>query len=447
MTDIAYTVGDTAITVSYQGAQGPGVASGGTTGQVLVKSDSDDYSTEWATLSESDIADLGVYPDATGQAADKIAQTDGADGWTFVASPAASTVTSVNSQTGAVVLSHSDVSAAAESHTHTESEITDLGSYETAGVAATLIATHHGALSTDHDDRYYTEAEVDSALSGKADTSHSHTLSDVTDSGGAAALEVGTTAGTVAAGDHDHTGVYAAASHSHTLSDITDAGTAAASNTGDFATAAQGALADSATQPGDDADTLGSGAATDGQVLTADGAGGAAWEDVSAAGGPYALLGSTTLGSDTATIDVTGIDTSHDALLVVGRLLSDRSGNTTDDVAIYFGGSSSFDTTAGNYIRRIDYLTLGTFTGNDSSAGSCATTNGGNTTPSPFRLTMNGYATPEQRIAIVDGRVSLGTLIWENTSDALERVRVDAVNGTNFKAGSFLKVYGVTYGN
>lgn len=46
----------------------------------------------------------------------------------------------------------------------------------------------------------------------------------------------------------------------------------------DFATAAQGALADTATQPGDDADTLGSGAAADGQVLTADGAGGAAWE-------------------------------------------------------------------------------------------------------------------------------------------------------------------------
>ncbi len=44
---------------------------------------------------------------------------------------------------------------------------------------------------------------------------------------------------------------FAEATHSHTLSDITDAGTAAASDTGDFATAAQGTLADSATQPGD----------------------------------------------------------------------------------------------------------------------------------------------------------------------------------------------------
>lgn len=44
---------------------------------------------------------------------------------------------------------------------------------------------------------------------------------------------------------------FAEATHSHTLSDITDAGTAAASDTGDLATAAQGTLADSATQPGD----------------------------------------------------------------------------------------------------------------------------------------------------------------------------------------------------
>lgn len=61
-------------------------------------------------------------------------------------------------------------------------------------------------------------------------------------------------------------------------------GTAAAEDVGYFATAAQGSLADSAVQPGDDANTLGSGAATDGYVLTADGAGGAAWEAASGGG-------------------------------------------------------------------------------------------------------------------------------------------------------------------
>lgn len=43
----------------------------------------------------------------------------------------------------------------------------------------------------------------------------------------------------------------AAESHTHVLADIADAGTAAASNVGDFATAAQGALADTALQPAD----------------------------------------------------------------------------------------------------------------------------------------------------------------------------------------------------
>src|SRR5690606_38432043 len=48
--------------------------------------------------------------------------------------------------------------------------------------------------------------------------------------------------------------------------------------------AAQGSTADTAVQPGDDAADLGSGVATDGYVLTADGAGGAAWEAVAGSG-------------------------------------------------------------------------------------------------------------------------------------------------------------------
>ena len=45
------------------------------------------------------------------------------------------------------------------------------------------------------------QTDLQTALDGKAATGHTHTLADVTDSGGAAALDVGTTAGTVAAGD------------------------------------------------------------------------------------------------------------------------------------------------------------------------------------------------------------------------------------------------------
>ena len=46
----------------------------------------------------------------------------------------------------------------------------------------------------------------------------------------------------------------AATGHTHTLSEVTDSGTAAAAATTDFATAAQGALADTAVQPGDPVD-------------------------------------------------------------------------------------------------------------------------------------------------------------------------------------------------
>lgn len=67
-----------------------------------------------------------------------------------------------------------------------------------------------------------------------------------------------------------------------TLADQTDLQTALAGK----ATSAQGALADTAVQPGDDAADLGSGAATDGYVLTADGVGGAAWEAVPGASAP-----------------------------------------------------------------------------------------------------------------------------------------------------------------
>ena len=48
-----------------------------------------------------------------------------------------------------------------KNHTHTKSEITD--------------------FDHTHDDRYYTESEIDTKLSGKADKSHTHTKSEITD--------------------------------------------------------------------------------------------------------------------------------------------------------------------------------------------------------------------------------------------------------------------------
>jgi len=74
------------------------------------------------------------------------------------------------------------------------------------------------------------------------------------------------------------------------------------------ATAAQGALADSAVQPGDDVSTLGSGAAAAGDVPKADGAGNVAWGPESGGGASSPL---TTKG------DLWGFDTG-DARLPVG---------------------------------------------------------------------------------------------------------------------------------
>lgn len=81
--------------------------------------------------------------------------------------------------------------------------------------------------------------------------------------GGCATLAVGATTGTVAAGDHDHAGAYEPADE--TLLKAVDIGTA------------PGTVAAGDHDHGGDTANLGSGSASAGQVLTADGSGGASW--------------------------------------------------------------------------------------------------------------------------------------------------------------------------
>jgi hypothetical protein len=64
-----------------------------------------------------------------------------------------------------------DLTYAALSHTHTESEITDLGNYALASHNHDSV---YSAINHNHDGRYYTESEITSLLSGKADTGHTH---------------------------------------------------------------------------------------------------------------------------------------------------------------------------------------------------------------------------------------------------------------------------------
>jgi hypothetical protein len=66
---------------------------------------------------------------------------------------------------------------------------------------------------------------------------------------------------------------------------ISDLGTAAAADASDFATAAQGALADTALQPGDELTALAATGITAGYVPKADGAGGINWAEETGGGG------------------------------------------------------------------------------------------------------------------------------------------------------------------
>lgn len=127
-------------------------------------------------------------------------------------------------------------------HTHVESEITDLGPFMAPGDDAdqlgsgdaadnyvltadgsgnaywepvTASAVDHGSLGGLNDDDHPHYALADGSRGSFAATSHSHTLANVSDAGDSAGLDVGTSAGTVAAGDHDHAGVYSASGHNH----------------------------------------------------------------------------------------------------------------------------------------------------------------------------------------------------------------------------------------
>jgi hypothetical protein len=57
-------------------------------------------------------------------------------------------------------------------HTHTESDISDLQDY---ALSTHNHDTEYSAITHTHDDRYYTETETNTLLSGKSDTTHTHT--------------------------------------------------------------------------------------------------------------------------------------------------------------------------------------------------------------------------------------------------------------------------------
>ncbi|MDD9727222.1 hypothetical protein PVV74_17310 [Roseovarius sp. SK2] len=286
---------------------------------------------------------------------------------------------------------------------------TDVSNVSNDSNGETVTFTIQSILATQHD---HTLSDItDAGTAAGNDTgdfaaaSHTHTLSDITDAGTAAANDTGDFA-TAAQGaladsaqqppsegafvDGDKTkldGIEANADVTDTAnvtaagalmdSEVTNLAQVKAFDSTDYATAAQGALADTAVQPGDDADALGSGSATDGQVLTADGAGNAAWEDA-AGGGGLVFLASSDLSSD-ATSDFTAFDAGlYDAYEFVFQNIIPA----TDDVDFTFlsstDGGSTWDDTSGDYDFGCIILRSGTVFDTDSgNAASIALTGTG----------------------------------------------------------------------
>lgn len=129
-------------------------------------------------------------------------------------------------------------------HTHTASAISDSTTAGRALLTAADVAAQRTALELGS-----------AALSASSDfaTSAQGALADTAvqpaDLGDSATLDVGATTGTVAAGDHTHSGVYATASHTHELADLVATGAAS------------------------------------GKVLTSDGDGTASWQDATGGSG------------------------------------------------------------------------------------------------------------------------------------------------------------------
>jgi len=154
-------------------------------------------------------------------------------------------VTSVNGKTGVVVLDHDDVGAAASSH--------------------------------NHDSRYYTETETNTLLAGKANASHTHTKSQVTD------FPTGVSAFTNDAGyltSHQSLAAYRTSS----AQDAIDAG--------------------KVNEPASEG--------TSGQVLTTNGAGGRTWTTVGGGGGGVTMNTLWTNPSMTASFSPQTINISGD---------------------------------------------------------------------------------------------------------------------------------------
>lgn len=199
---------------------------------------------------------------------------------------------------------------------------------------------------------------------------------------------------------------------------------------------------------------LGSGAATDGDLLASDGAGGLEW--LTPADNE---LASASLSSSSANIelDLPASASNYTDLLILARLRSDYTSQTQDKVELNFGGTSIDTTSSYRYGWRRGYNGGASNNAAISAAfielGWCSA--GAGSTAGFFgstRIVVHRFGSSIQRNVEFGGgniqtgsdwNVIMGTGVWQNTSDAIDKIRLTPVNGSNFVSGSSVKVYGL----
>jgi hypothetical protein len=140
---------------------------------------------------------------------------------------------------------------------------------------------------------------------------------------------------------------------SNNLSDVDDAaaartnlglGTAAITDSGDYATSAQGALADSALQPGDNISALINDSGFTNNSGTVTSVDIAAGSGLSASGGPITSSGSITVGIDATVATLTGTQTLTNKTLTAPAISTPTmTGTIVEDVYALSGTSVSID--------------------------------------------------------------------------------------------------------
>lgn len=174
--------------------------------------------------------------------------------------------------------------------------------------------------------------------------------------------------------------------------------------------------------------------------------------------GGMVLIGSSTLGSDTAAITFSSIPATYKDLLLVGNTRTDRAANALDRVAVQVGTGGSIDTNTANYDSTFRDEGNTAATGRDSATGyvRAGYSPGASGTAGyflPFEVKILNYATTGQVRGIIttgggpmdgtDHRFSTSCGFWENTAGAIDIVRIIPITGTNLVTGSNARLYGL----